>query len=52
MTRLKALFALLEEELYDEWDREQLLQLINGAADELDDIIAKIIKKTEEIGIH
>lgn len=52
LTRLKALFALLEEELYEEWDREQLLQLINEAADELDDIIAKIIKKTEEIGIH
>lgn len=52
LARLKALFALLEEELYEEWDREQLLQLINEAADELDDIIANIIKKTEEIGIH
>ena len=52
LARLKALFALLEEELYEEWDREQLLQLINEAADELDDIIAKIIKKSEEIGIH
>ena len=52
LARLKALFGLLEEELYEEWDREQLLRLINDAADELDDIIAKIIKKTEGIGIH
>ncbi|MCF4101651.1 PAS domain-containing protein [Gillisia sp. M10.2A] len=51
LTRLKSLLMLLEEESYEEWSREELLNLINDAADELDKIVINIINKAEEIGI-
>ena len=50
LARLKALLNLLEEESYEEWDREELIILIGRSADELDEIIENIIRKTETIG--
>jgi PAS domain S-box-containing protein len=49
LARQKALLALLEEEIYDEWNQGELLQLIKEAADELDGLITSKIKKTEAL---
>ena len=52
LARLKGLLVLLEEEEYEEWSREELLNLIRTSADEVDKIIGNIIKKTESIEIR
>ena len=49
LTRLKGLIELLKLEVFDEWSRDELISLIDNSADELDDIVVKIIRKTEEI---
>ena len=49
LARLKGLLDLLEQEEFDEWSREELLGLIRTSADEVDNVIGKIIRKTEGI---
>lgn len=49
LTRLKGLTNLLKQKIYDEWDQKELIDLIDRSADELDDIVIKIIRRTEEI---
>ncbi|HSP12954.1 MAG TPA: PAS domain-containing protein [Salegentibacter sp.] len=49
LTRLKGLVDLVKLEVYDEWSHDELIDLINDAADELDEVVIKIIRKTEEI---
>lgn len=49
LARLKGLLDLLEQEEFEEWSREELVQLIRSSADEVDKIIGNIIKKTESI---
>ena len=51
LARLKGLLNLLENDSCQEWSRDELWQLINQSADELDDVIKNIIRKTEEIGV-
>lgn len=50
LARLKGLLELLEEESYEEWSRDELVRLIRDSADEVDEIIGKIVRKTEKIG--
>jgi PAS domain S-box-containing protein len=50
LARLKGLLDLLEQESYEEWSREELVGLIRSSAEEVDEIIEKIIRKTEKIG--
>lgn len=50
LARLKGLLDLLEEESYEEWSREELVNLIKKSADEVDLVIEKIIRKTERVG--
>ena len=50
LARMKELLSLLEEESYEEWSRGELLQLIIRSADELDELIENIIRKTEKVG--
>ena len=52
LARLKGLLNLLENDSCEEWSREELWRLINESADELDNVIRKIIRKTEEIGVE
>ncbi|MEG9328447.1 PAS domain-containing protein [Salinimicrobium catena] len=49
LTRLKGLTHLLREEIHDEWNQQELIDLIDKSADELDEIIIKIIRRTEEL---
>ena len=49
LARLKGLLDLLEQEEFEEWSKEELLCLIRSSADEVDNIIGKIIRKTESI---
>ncbi|WP_081209333.1 PAS domain-containing protein [Salegentibacter sediminis] len=49
LTRLKGLVELVKNEVYDEWNHDELIDLISNSADELDDVVIKIIRKTEEI---
>lgn len=49
LARLKGLIHLLEIESYEEWSREEILCHLKNSANELDDIIEKVIRKTEEI---
>lgn len=51
LARLKGLLDLLEEESYEEWSREELVGLIRSSAEEVDEIIEKIVRKTEKIEI-
>lgn len=50
LARLKGLLHVLEMEYFEEWSREEVMALINDSADELDEIIKNIIRKTEAIG--
>lgn len=49
LARLKGLLDLLEDESFEEWSREELVGLIRKSADEVDNVIANIIRKTEKI---
>lgn len=49
LARLKGLLDLLEEECYEEWSREELMELIKSSAEEVDNIIENIVRKTEKI---
>ncbi|GAB2779384.1 PAS domain S-box protein [Salinimicrobium soli] len=49
LARIQGLVDLLEEENADGISREDILELIQNSADELDCIIRSIVKKTEEI---
>lgn len=49
LVRLKGLLDLLEDENYGLWSRDELISHMNTSADELDEIIINIIKKTESI---
>ena len=49
LARLKGLLDLLELEVYEEWSKEELLTLIKDSAEEVDQIICSIIRKTEQI---
>lgn len=49
LTRLKGLVELLKQDIFDEWDQDELIDLIDSTTDELDEIVIKIIRKTEEI---
>ena len=50
LARLKGLVNILAVEEQEEWTREELLNLIIHSAEELDEVISKIIRKTEEVG--
>lgn len=52
LARLKGLLNLLVQDSYADWSRDELLKLINDSADELDEVIQNIIRKTEEIGVE
>lgn len=52
LVRLKGLLQLLQSESYELWSRESVLEKINDAAEEMDDVIKGIINKTEEIEIE
>lgn len=49
LTRLKGLVELVKLEVYDEWSQEELIDLINDSANELDEVVIKIIRKTEKV---
>ncbi|MBZ9728660.1 PAS domain-containing protein [Salegentibacter sp. JZCK2] len=49
LTRLKGLVELVKLEVYDEWSQKELIDLISDSADELDEVVIKIIRKTEEV---
>ncbi|MFD2518377.1 PAS domain-containing protein [Salinimicrobium flavum] len=51
LARLKGLLDLLDSDCYEVWTREELIDLIRESADELDEVIVKIIRKTEEIEV-
>lgn len=51
LARIKGLLHLLEQEIYEEMTREQVLYHIRKSADELDDIIKSIVGKTEEMDV-
>lgn len=52
IARLKGLLNLFDEEYNGEWDQEEILGLIKDSADELDNIVIGIIKKTEGIEVE
>ncbi len=52
IARLKGLLNLFEEEYNGEWDKEEIMGLIKDSADELDNIVIGIIKKTEGIEVE
>lgn len=52
IARLKGLLNLFDEEDNGEWDQEEILGLIKDSADELDNIVIGIIKKTEGIEVE
>ncbi|MEG9328290.1 PAS domain S-box protein [Salinimicrobium catena] len=52
IARLKGLLNLFDEDYNDEWEKEEILQLIKDSAEELDRIVTGIIRKTEGIKIE
>lgn len=51
LARLKGLLVMLEENSFEEWTSEELFELIHDSADQVDEIITNIIKKTENFDI-
>ncbi|WP_026837387.1 PAS domain-containing protein [Gillisia sp. JM1] len=51
LARLKGLLVMLEENSFEEWTSEELFELIRDSADQVDEIITNIIKKTENFDI-
>lgn len=51
LARIKGLLHLLEQEIFEEMTREQVLYHIRHSADELDGIIKNIVGKTEEMDV-
>ena len=49
LARLKGLLTLLEEESFEEWSRDELVSLIKSSAEEVDEIVENIIRKTEKV---
>ena len=52
LARIKGLLHLLEQESFEEMDREEILCHMRHSADELDNIIKNIVRKTEEIDVQ
>ncbi len=50
LARLRGLLDLLEEESFQEWSRQELVGLLKNSAEEVDQIIENIVRKTEKIG--
>ena len=50
LARLKGLLNFMQMETQDSWTKAEILQKIHEAADELDGVIRKIVKKSEELG--
>ena len=50
LVRLKGLLELLEDKAFTEIGKDEVLRYIHSSADELDEIIRKIVKKSERIG--
>ncbi|WP_300433991.1 PAS domain S-box protein [Christiangramia sp.] len=51
VVRLQALIGCLEQQQYEIWEREELIQLISFSAKEVDDIIMNRIKKIENTNV-
>lgn len=49
LTRLMGLVHMQKQKLYEEWDQNELVDLISLSAKELDDIVIKIIRKSEDV---
>lgn len=49
LARLKGLLELFELESFEDLDREEIWRLIHSSADELDEIVRKIVVQTEEL---
>ncbi|UZH54585.1 PAS domain-containing protein [Salinimicrobium tongyeongense] len=52
LARIKGLLHLLEEELFQEMSKEEVLFHMKESANELDDIIRNIVEKTEKINVE
>ena len=51
LARLKGLVELLEEESFEEeWSREEIICHIKNSANEVDEVIENIVRKTEKVG--
>lgn len=48
LTRLMGLVQFLKLKIHDEWSQDDLVDLISDSANELDDIVIKIVQKSEE----
>lgn len=51
LARLMGLVQIVKDYPEQETDRPQTLKMILGSADELDDVIRKIVRKAEELGL-
>lgn len=52
LARIKGLLHLLEEELFEEMSKDEILFHMKESANELDDIIRNIVEKTEKINVE
>ncbi|MCX2839403.1 PAS domain-containing protein [Salinimicrobium sp. MT39] len=52
LARIKGLLHLLEEELFEEMSKKEILFHMKESANELDDIIRNIVEKTEKINVE
>jgi PAS domain S-box-containing protein len=52
LARIKGLLHLLEEELFEEMSKDEILFHMKESSNELDDIIRNIVEKTEKINVE
>lgn len=52
LTRMQSLIPLLENQDYELWSREELFSLVTSSLEELDEVIKKLVEKTEKIEPH
>ena len=49
LARLKGLIYLLEIKAFEDMERQEIIDNINASANELDEIVRRIVSRTEDI---